>query len=205
MGLIVRINQEDPRHLTLLWDGEPWRVVCKFLFLKELNTFSSEPHFETFMEKFALLERKVAKRYVLALLSKKGFLSGALGKKLEEKGFSSPVIKETLAYCQERGMLNDSEELSRLISKERKKGKSVRATYFKLRQKKGVDASMLHSLIKEDPHSEEEALEKVLLKYSNKMTTKEEVRKVAQKLCQKGFSPELVFKRLYHSSLKILK
>jgi SOS response regulatory protein OraA/RecX len=86
--------------------------------------------------------------------------------------------------------------LSRLILKERKKGKSVRAIYFKLRQKKGVNVPLLRTLIEEDPHSESAALEQSLLKYSKKMATKEEVRKVAQKLCRKGFSPELIFKRL---------
>ena len=198
MGLSLEFKKDNPKVLSLLWEGKLWRDVPKYLFFNELRRLPDQQNWEEFVSHFNLLEEKIAKRQAIALLSKRGYLSSDLESKLLSKGLSPRASKAAVFYCQEKGFVNDTQEIARLISREQKKGLGTKAIYFKLKQKKKIDEQQLRRGLNETEISEKEALEKWLVKNAKKVKWNEplEMRKLMAKLMRRGFSGELVFNLL---------
>lgn len=196
MSLTIQVKSTDPRKILLFWEGSLWREVGKSLFFSELAKCPHETSLEAFAEWFALIEEKVGKRYALHLLSKRSFLALELEERLVSKGLSPTAARSVLCFCQSKGYLDDAEEMKRLIGKERKKGKSTTAIFFKLKAKKGIDPSFVRACLKDS--SDSEALRKQLSKYASKLDLNHPVekQKVAARLLRKGFSFDAVIKAL---------
>ena len=198
MSLSLEFKKDDPKALILLWEGNPWREVPKYLFYNELRRFPVQLNWEEFLSRFNLLEEKIAKRQAIALLSKRGYLSSDLETKLLFKGLSPKGAKAAVVYCQEKGFVNDTQEIARLIAREQKKGLGAKAIFFKLKQKKKIDDHQLRRGLDQTETSEKEALEKWLIKNAKKVKWNDplEMRKLMAKLMRRGFSGELVFNLL---------
>lgn len=195
MVLELQLKKEDPKVILLLWDGEVWREMSKSLFFNDLRKFPSGLGWEAFLERFSLLEEKIAKRYSLYLLSQRAFLSSELEQKLTSKGISLDTVKGMIQYCFEKGFLDDRQEIARLVAKELRKGLSAKAVLFKLRSKKRLDENFLRQALQEASVSDADILNKWLEKNAKKINRDDplERRKLMAKLCRKGFSSELVF------------
>ena len=197
MVLKLETKKEDPRTLILYWNDEIWRNVCKSLFINELRRFPRDLQWEDFCSRFTLVEEKISKRYAVFLLAKRNLLSAELKAKLLAKGFSSNAIKAAIQYCVEKGCLDDAQEVSRLVTKEIRRGYSSKAVYFKLKQKK-VDESQLRYHLKQAALEDRQNLKKWLVKHASKIKRDDpkEMKKLAAKLCRRGFSIELVLQEL---------
>ena len=197
MVLKLEIKKDDPKTLILYWDEEIWRNVCKSLFFNELRKLPKDLQWEDFYSRFTLLEEKISKRYAVFLLAKRNLLSSELETKLLAKGFSSPSIESAILYCVEKGFLDDEQEIPRLYAKEIRKGYSSKAVYFKLKQKK-INDSQLRYHLKQAALEDRQNLKRWLIKHASKIKRDDpkEMKKLAAKLCRRGFSIELVFQEL---------
>lgn len=198
MMLDLQIKEKNPKILLIFCDGELWREVSKSLFYNELRNLLSNLSEEDFLNRFSLLEGRIARRYCIYLLSQRSFLSADLEARLIFKGISPNAARAAIQYCCEKGFLDDSQEIARLVTKELRKGLSAKAVLFKLKSKKRIDESVLRHHLQEAESSDSDVLRKWLIKNAKKVNCDDrvEMRKLAAKLCQKGFSPELVFKEL---------
>ena len=194
MSLKLEIKKDI---LVLYWDGEVFRKVSKSLFLYEVKKIPHELSWGEFCSRFALLEEKIAKRYVLYLLSKRNYLSSDLETKLVAKGVFLETAQKTVLYCTEKGYLNDEQEVERLFAKEMRKGRSAKATFYKLKQKTSED-SHLRKYLEQAHSSDRQNLQTWLRKNARKINRDDpnEMRKLAAKLCRRGFSLELVLQEL---------
>ncbi len=194
MSLKLEIKKDT---LILYWDGEVFRKASKSLFFYEVRKIPIDLSWEDFCSRFSLLEEKIAKRYALYLLSKRNYLSSDLETKLVAKGVSSEIAQKTVLYCTEKGYLNDAQEVERLFAKGMRKGDSAKATYFKLKQKTSDD-SHLRKYLHEAHSADRQNLQIWLRKNARKINRDDpnEMRKLAAKLCRRGFSLELVLQEL---------
>jgi SOS response regulatory protein OraA/RecX len=197
MGLTFQVKKNQPQVLVLLWDGELWKEVSKSLFLSDLKKIANEENWEKFLSSFQLLEEKIAKKYAIALLAKKAYLSSALHTKLVAKGLSSQAAKVATDWCVQKGYLNDEQAIARLIAKEQRKGLAAKAIYLKLRQHKKLDAQVLRQGLEQAAISDEAALEQWLKRHAKKIDQQDALsrKKLMAKLIRLGFSAEHVFSR----------
>ena len=172
MSLSIENKKEDPKTLILLWEGTPWREVPKWLFFSELRKIPARLTWEEFLSHFNLLEEKIAKKQAIVLLSKRSYLSSDLQAKLISKGLSSKAAQAGVVYCQQKGYLNDTQEIARLIAREQRKGLGSKAIFFKLKQKKRISNEQLKHGLDHTEVSEKEALEKWIKKNAKKSTVK---------------------------------
>jgi len=195
-GLKIEISRVSPKSLDILWEDTLFRTVSKGLFSRELKGLQPHLTYPEFLAAFALIESKVGRRYAIYLLSQRALLGAELQEKLVAKGLSLAIAEQVVAYCKKMGYINDAGETKRRVAKELKKGRSMRATRYKLMQKKGVDETALQEALQNAGPTEEEALQKQLAKYAKKIDLKdrEERRKLLAKLCRQGFSIDSVFK-----------
>jgi SOS response regulatory protein OraA/RecX len=197
MALKIEIKKNDPKTLILFWEGEKWREVSKSLFFSDLIKLPLELTWEAFSAQFGVLEEKAAHRHAIYLLSHRNYLSSALEAKLIAKGIGLNTAKRVVAACCEKGYLNDTQETQRLFAKEARRGHSAKAAYFKLRAKGLSDAALrqhLENATATDVHN----LKRWLQKNASKIRRDDphEMRKLAAKLCRRGFGMELVLKEL---------
>jgi SOS response regulatory protein OraA/RecX len=198
MSLSFCLKNENRNVLVLCWEGEVWREVDKTLFISELSKFPSQLRWEEFLERFAQLEEKIAKKQALLLLAKRSYLSSDLESKLLAKGISLKASQMAIAFCQSKGFLNDDQEMVRLVQKEQRKGLGTRAIFCKLKHNKQIEDHRLRQALDQTELSEKEVLEKWLLKNAKKIKLEDplEKRKLIAKLIRRGFSPDLVFNSL---------
>lgn len=202
MHLSIEFKKNDRKILSILWDGTLWRELPKALFFSELKKIPQTVEWGEFLKQFKALEEKVARKEALILLSKRSYLSSDLEAKLISKALSEAASHAAIAFCREKGYLNDAQEIARLITKEQKKGLGPKAIFFKLKQKKRInDHQLLHGLGQTEL-SEKQALEKWLEKNSRKIKRSDhlEMRKLMAKLIRRGFSAEVVFSTLGRNS-----
>ncbi len=197
MGLELQQKKDDPKTLLLLWEGQLWKEVSKSLFFSELRKIPTHLTWEDFQTRFFQLELTAGRKYALYWLSRRALLSHELKAKLLSKGLSHEASASIIAYCQEKGFLDDDQEIARIVAKELRKGQSERAVFFKLKAKK-VDESLLHKALQNTASSDAVVLQRWLEKNAHKIDRKDphEMRKLMAKLCRKGFSFELVQKVL---------
>lgn len=194
--LNIEFVKDDPKTIILTWGDRFSRKLGKSLFISELRRFPRGLDWEGFLTQFSALEEKIGRRYAIYLLSQRSLLGCVLEEKLTAKGISLKAAKASVDYCREKGFLDDSKEIQRLVAKELRKGQSQTAIYYKLKAKKGIDLEVLRAHLKEAAPPEEEVVQQWLTKHSRKIDWNDalEVRKWKAKLCRKGFSPEAVFK-----------
>jgi len=137
-------------------------------------------------------ETNRCRQYAIQLLSKRSLLSSELENRLSLKGFSSEAVSAVIALCREKGYLNDEAEVTRRISKEQRKGRSVKAIFFKLKMQKGINLDL--SRLTDDS----EALYTQLNKYKRKIDLNDPVQKqkLIAKLYRQGFSFDAISKAL---------
>lgn len=191
MGLELKIKNDDSKALFILWEGEIWRKVYKPLFFNELKKIPRSLTWEEFLAHFYPLEEKIGKRYALYLLSCRSYFSSDLEAKLFEKGFSPSCASSVVAFCQEKGYLNDREKIEQLVAKERSKGKGARVIYAKLKQKKMAPIDF-------SEEEEEKALFQWLAKHVHKvdLSNQLEKQKLIAKLLRRGFSLSMILQAL---------
>ena len=114
------------------------------------------------------------------------------------KGLSSKAAKAATFFCQEKGYVNDAQQITRLIAKEQSKGLGAKAIYFKLKHTKKITDHQLRHGLDHTELSEKEALVKWLEKNAKKIKRSDplEMKKLMTKLMRRGFSAELVFSLL---------
>lgn len=183
MELELKIKPGDFRTLLLLREGEVWKEVSKSLFFSELKKISPGE----ILEAFPAIEARVGKRYALYLLSRRAMLSSDLESKLVAKGISEKAAQGIVEYCKEKGFLDDTQEIARIVAKEQRKGFGARAIQFKLRQK-GVVLRNLEGI------NEEEAVSKWIEKLAKRIdwSDRNAANKLIAKLMRRGFSSEVV-------------
>ena len=188
----------NPKMIDLFWEGSLFRTVYKFLFSKELVSIPETVTYEELCSHLAQIEQKGGKRYALWLLSRRALLSSELEEKLLSKGISQESAEKILHFFVERGYLDDTAQMNRLIAGELKKGRSRRAIYCKLTQQKGVDPALLSPLLKDKVTSDEEALDRWLAKHARKLQNADydARRKIMQKLSRLGFSTDLIREKI---------
>jgi len=198
MALTLEIKKNDPKTLILLWKGERWREVSRSLFFNDLKNIPPGLSWEEFFARFTALEEKIAHRYAIYLLSQRNYLSGVLEAKLIGKGIGPDTAKQAVAICLAKGYVNDAQEVQRLFAKEAKRGQSAKAAYFKLKQTKGISDAELRQHFQEAQMTDAQNLQQWLKKNASKIRRDDpkEMRKLAAKLCRRGFSFELVQQEL---------
>src|SRR5271154_7534312 len=132
MVLCLELKKEDPKVVILSWEGKLRRELSKSLFFNQLVKFPQDLSWDEFLSRFTALEEKIGKRFSLYLLSQRALLSSDLKAKLISKGLSQSAARGSVQYCLEKGFLDDSLEMARLVAKELKKGQSAKAVFFKL-------------------------------------------------------------------------
>src|SRR3989339_99789 len=123
--LQIKLDENDPLFILLIWNGSVWKKLYKFLFFRKLKPLFSATSFNELEELFLEIEEKVAKSFAISCLSKKALLSSELCKKMEEKGISCESIAKTLVFCQKIGALPDFQTLENRIEKELRKGRGL--------------------------------------------------------------------------------
>lgn len=193
MGLEVKIKERDPRVLLLFWKGTLWKEVRKHLFFKMVSSLPKNLEEKAFFLRFQEEEERLARSYAIRLLSQRSLLSKVLEEKLRLQGISEPVIQKVSSLCQQKGYINDSQEIKRLAAKEAKKGFGKKAILFKLSRKKGVDKAILQECLP-SALSEELQLKEVFEKEKKKIDCKNPVarQKLLMKLARRGFSFDAV-------------
>ena len=197
MNLTLEDHPFEKDTLVIVYEGVTWREVVKYLFFKELKSIVRGSSFEEFKRCFFELEEKVAKRQALAHLGRRGYLSVQLAAKLEEKKLSRGSIEKAIAYCKEKGLLNDGELLERLIAVERRKGVGKNLIYQKLKHK-GVDPTELKEALKSCGEEEGDAL-CLAVEKNRKLLEKGDPKgreKLIRKLLYRGFSLEQILKEM---------
>ena len=122
-------------------------------------------------------------------LSRRGLFSLEIQKKLEDRGFSSSAIEETLAFCQRIGAVDDTKRAQDLISRDLKKGKSLLASLVKIRRFVDVEEVARNSIEKE---------KESLITYLHKKKvvisalSYEKRGKLYQSLLRRGFKREMI-------------
>jgi len=197
MTLELQVKKDNPKVLHLFWDGELWKSVSKSLFINEVKKFPPGLTWEELNSRFSAAEEKLAKRYVLFLLSRRSLLSSEVEAKLLDRGISSDCVNRIVEFCVKEGYLNDPNQIERFFSRELKKGRPAKAAYFKIKQK-GVSCSDLRAHYEHALTSERDALLKWLEKNKKKINRDDpkEMRKWIAKLCRRGFSTEIVLREL---------
>lgn len=196
----VTIGTLDPYKLTypLSIDGDVWRTV-------HVSIFGKSPKFpeasqQEIEEKFAELERKGTKNFLLRRLAMKNYHSVELIEALEKRG----VNKETsLLYINEfshLGYLNDSAWVSSRIRLMRQQRFGFKAIAMKLRQKGLEEQEVLIAIqaVKEQEGEEDNERASISRLLETKYRTRDlsnwkERQKVVQALIRKGFSFDDVF------------
>jgi len=62
------------------------------------------------------------------MLARKGYLSKNLGRTCDKR-VSEEVIEQAISFGKSKGMINDDQELDRLVQKEQRKGEAHRQSY----------------------------------------------------------------------------
>lgn len=123
--LQIKVDEEDPLFLTLLWENEVWKKVYKYLFFRKLKPLFSAKTLKDAEVLFEEIEEKVAKPFAIKCLSKKALLESELAQKMKEKGISSKTSMKVIAFCRDFGVLSDQQTLENRVERELRRGKGL--------------------------------------------------------------------------------
>lgn len=190
MHLVIVKHPQDPRFVRVEVNSLLWKEIDRAWFSRHLSVLSRCSDENALNQLWPGLEKKVIEAGVLRLLSKKGYFSGELHKKLKTRKFSEEAITHIIEKCERLGYLDDELQKERVIQLEKQKGKGPRYIAQKLKAK-GIEAfvacdqqSMIMQLIQ--------------TRYRKYDLTDYKMRqKVAQSLQRRGFDFELISALLY--------
>jgi SOS response regulatory protein OraA/RecX len=177
------------RIILLKLDEEPWKKICKSLFINSLPFLAASKDVAELEERWRETENKAAKRLSLYLLARRSYFSEELKRKLKLKFLSPSAIEYALCACKRLGYLDDERAKELFIEKERRRGRGPQLIACKLRER-GVSAE-----VKSDQIAEMRALLKTRYQKRDLKDFKER-QKVARLLLQRGFDFELIKKLL---------
>jgi|GEM_PF-1674951 len=180
----MQITEED-KTLHVLFDNEVVRSLPAIIFKKHLKTLPSFQTKEQVLEFLDDLEKKLAKRRALYLLSKRQYFEGKLKETLQKKGFSEEsteyAVEEMLKYA----YLNDDLGVEKFIEREMRQGKGPYMILQKLKHKKAkVNAEIVFSI-----YTREKQLEMI---QSLSEKSKKKGNQLIGYLERRGFSLEVI-------------
>ncbi len=193
MSFYLKNSPDDSFSIDVYWEEEFLHTVDRKLFFKELTALPPVLTRQEFSQVFFLLEVKLAKRLVVRLLARKGYLSRELEKKLSSKGFSIAAIEQAITFGQKGGYIDDEQELQRLIRSEMRKGSGPQAIVMKLKHKR-VSEEQLKSIKEELRHRELTSLQEWLAKKRIEVDIGDfkQRQKLYAQLMRRGFSAEAI-------------
>ncbi len=177
----IVVPKIQSKWIALFIDGIFWKKVNKQLFIRHLGS-------PLMRQEFAAIEEKVAKETSIQLLAKRSYLSSMLERKLKSKGLGEQAIRQAIAFCQEKGYLNDFAESKRLIEREERKGRGAKAIAFALQQR-GMVVS--YQMMSELERREINALKEWQQKYSKKLASLSSQKKITF-LLRRGYAMETI-------------
>jgi len=124
-------------NIEIFVDQQPWKIVRKSLFLKELSALLKAATEEELQEIFSQIETRVAKEAALFLLARRSYFTQELAGKLRQKKLSSTSITYAISECQRLGYLDDALRTKSLVASQKARGVGPRLIALKLRQKSG--------------------------------------------------------------------
>lgn len=198
---MISIEPEKKDFVTIMVEGEPWRVIHKKRFRPELVQIKAFTSKKALEEGFAVLEKSVAMRYVQNLLSLKAYFSQEVKEKLKQQKFSEGVIESVIEVMVKYGYLNDQAYKKGLIEAYKRKGYGKRLIEQKLMLKL-KDRTELRELETHSFEEEREAVKRWLKKRGVDLTnlaalTPSERQKHKAFLVRKGFSYEAASEILF--------
>jgi SOS response regulatory protein OraA/RecX len=125
----------------LYWEGELWKRVDKGLTINGLKGLEKVEALEEAEELLAQQQEKKGRALAVFWLSKRGLFTSEIKQKLENKGFSSLAIMQTLVFCEKIGAINDAKLAEEWLAKELRKGRGSILAFYKI--KRWVDAESL--------------------------------------------------------------
>ncbi len=130
-----------------------------------------------------------ARETVMRLLARREHSARELRQKLQQRGYDSDVINETLAKAQELGWQSDRRFAESWIRQSVAKGNGFRKISAQAQQK-GIDDDLLQSVLNEQqPDWDEECYQRLLRKFGETPPTEQKQRdKMMRHLLQRGFS-----------------
>ena len=138
MVLSLKALSGPPKRVRIFVDGELVKEVsCSIVSPSDLHSLSEDGVFERLHE----LEVKGGIRYALSHLSRQATHSKALEQALSRHCLGADTIAEVIAYCNERGWLDDTGWVERRSEIWQAQGKSPLAVKAFLRSK-GVSADL---------------------------------------------------------------
>ncbi len=126
----VVVNKRDKTGAVFV-NGQFWRKLPKSLIKRDLNIIKDSE--KDLSEYFDLLEKKAAEKYVIWLLSKKGYLSSQILEKLKKRGFKTEIAQNVVSKYKKLNFLNDSDLLKQLVLSQMHKGRSRKMAFYKLK------------------------------------------------------------------------
>lgn len=193
MEITLEFQEPHLKIVTICVDGSPWRKVYKSLFYKELMNLLNKCEKGAFFFEFEVLEKKLSRSFAIKVLATRSLFSGELKKKLMERGISPEIAEITVAYCVEKGFIDDLRQQEQFIESARRKGFGNRGILHLLKQKNRTDDFQVLPLLSSD-ESEKEALRRLIDKLSRRGDLRDPgiKRKLIAKLLRRGFSFDLV-------------
>lgn len=190
MHLVIIKSPQDPRFVRVEVNGFLWKEIDRYWFVNHFKTLTRCLDEEALKSLWPDLEKKVIETGVMRLLSRKGYFSLELRRKLQERKFSEEAITYILEKCERLGYLDDEREKERLIRQEKQKGKGPRFIAHKLKTK-GVKGEMEYNQTEMLAH----LLKTRYRKYD--LTDYQHKQKVALSLQRRGFDFELISALIY--------
>lgn len=171
------------------------RPVLASLFYERGLKKGSELSPAAFCELLEQSETKRAKSRAVWLLSKKGYSSAGLRKKLNDK-FIKKAVDTAIDFCEQNGFLNDSDYAASLARRLQAANKSRRQTVLYM-QKEGLSKEDIENALSSADIDESGAIsELVARKYKDKLLQENGRQKVVAALLRRGFRYEDIKKAI---------
>ena len=155
--------------------------------IKENMEFSDDMYRSLLKE--ALIPR--AKKKVLDMLSRADYTEKEIKNKLALKNHPSEAIEAAIEYAKKFNYINDERYAENYLNY-KGKTKSIRQIKMEL-MSKGIDDSIIQSLIIDDISDKEALYNLIKKKIKNpKNMDEDKIKKIRAYLYRKGFSPELI-------------
>ena len=126
-----------------VWDdGHLWRTLDKVFFRRNLKKLQASKQLE---DDLLEIEQEAAWKYVLQLLSRRGYFSHEIRQKLALRHVQASVIQQAIEKAEHYDYLNDQRELDHAI--QCRQGKGPRRLLMDLKRRSGMDENMLEQFI----------------------------------------------------------
>lgn len=190
----ISVQKKNKKRCNIYVDGSFSCALDSFTVLKYNLKVGQEITTERLEELSFESEKDKALSYAFDYISKYFKTEKQLKDKLYEKGYMRPVVDYVMEKVKEYGYVNDERYVKAYIESNGKK-KGTKLLKYELKGK-GVSDEILNE-IKRDERSEKAACKAFAEKFFSKNEmTKENVRKLYQRLYARGFSYDIVSETL---------